>query len=348
MEQTLGKRIMANRKRLGLTQDQLAEQLGVTAQAVSKWENDQSCPDIAMLPRLAGIFGITTDSLLGYQEQERVYEAELVPDSDAEEDDSGEPEGVHCQYGNFDFSWNSGKKAGLGFALTVLLVGALYLVSEVLEWNVGFWEILWPSALFIYGVSGIYPKFSVFRCGCAAVGGYYLVTSLFAWSPDIDGGIIFAAAILLFGISLLADVFRKPNKRGIHLSYTDKDGKRHTHKSQNNYQTAENAFTYNGSFGEVHQLVCVKNLQSGDINTSFGEYVLDLSGVEKVAADCAVQANCSFGELTLLIPDKYIVIPDSSTSFAGFTIKGQPRDVPEGQIRLDANASFGEITVRYI
>ncbi len=50
MEETLGKRISAGRKRLGMTQDKLAETLGVTAQAVSKWENDQSCPDISMLP----------------------------------------------------------------------------------------------------------------------------------------------------------------------------------------------------------------------------------------------------------------------------------------------------------
>lgn len=71
MEQTLGKRIVAHRKRLGLTQDQLAEQLGVTAQAVSKWENDQSCPDITMLPKLAEIFGITTDELLGLEKKER-------------------------------------------------------------------------------------------------------------------------------------------------------------------------------------------------------------------------------------------------------------------------------------
>ena len=42
MEQTLGKRIIEHRKRLGLTQDRLAEQLGVTAQAVSKWENEFS------------------------------------------------------------------------------------------------------------------------------------------------------------------------------------------------------------------------------------------------------------------------------------------------------------------
>ena len=45
MEQSLGKRIIENRKRLGLTQDRLAEQLGVTAQAVSKWETGLSLPD---------------------------------------------------------------------------------------------------------------------------------------------------------------------------------------------------------------------------------------------------------------------------------------------------------------
>ena len=64
MEQTLGKRIMENRKRLGWTQDRLAEQMGVSAQAVSKWENDQSCPDISLLPKLAELFGITVDELL--------------------------------------------------------------------------------------------------------------------------------------------------------------------------------------------------------------------------------------------------------------------------------------------
>ncbi len=47
-QETLGRRIAAHRRELGLTQDALAERLGVTAQAVSKWENDQSCPDISI------------------------------------------------------------------------------------------------------------------------------------------------------------------------------------------------------------------------------------------------------------------------------------------------------------
>ena len=71
MEETLGKRIVAHRKRLGLTQDQLAEKMGITAQAVSKWENDQSCQDISALPQLADIFGITIDTLLGREGAEK-------------------------------------------------------------------------------------------------------------------------------------------------------------------------------------------------------------------------------------------------------------------------------------
>ncbi len=61
---TLGRRIQALRKEQGLTQEALAERMGVTAQAVSKWENDLSCPDIMSLPALAGHLHTTVDTLL--------------------------------------------------------------------------------------------------------------------------------------------------------------------------------------------------------------------------------------------------------------------------------------------
>jgi len=48
MSQSLGSKIAEYRKNLGMTQDELAEKLGVTPQAVSKWENDISCPDIML------------------------------------------------------------------------------------------------------------------------------------------------------------------------------------------------------------------------------------------------------------------------------------------------------------
>ena len=95
MDETLGKRIIAGRKRLGMTQDRLAEQLGVTAQAVSKWENDQSCPDITMLPKLAELFGISIDALLGREKQESVHVAEVV-ESAAGDEDNHTDSGILC------------------------------------------------------------------------------------------------------------------------------------------------------------------------------------------------------------------------------------------------------------
>ena len=53
------------RKKQGLTQEDLAQRLGVTNQSVSKWESAQCCPDISLLPKLADIFEISIDELFG-------------------------------------------------------------------------------------------------------------------------------------------------------------------------------------------------------------------------------------------------------------------------------------------
>lgn len=66
---TLGSRLTALRKEKGLTQEQLAEKLGVTNQSVSKWENDINAPDISILIMLAGLYDTTVDSLLGREKQ---------------------------------------------------------------------------------------------------------------------------------------------------------------------------------------------------------------------------------------------------------------------------------------
>ena len=121
MEETLGKRIVLHRKRLGLTQDALAELMGVTAQAVSKWENDQSCPDIGALPKLAEIFGISTDELLGVERKE-VHPAEIVP-ADGEEND------VHPEM-TWELSLDGGKKGSIGLAVWILLVGGIIVAAE--------------------------------------------------------------------------------------------------------------------------------------------------------------------------------------------------------------------------
>lgn len=75
MNETIGNRISKYRKEKGLTQEALAEKMGVSSQAVSKWENDISCPDISLLPQLCRILGITADELISG----KTNEVKLVP-----------------------------------------------------------------------------------------------------------------------------------------------------------------------------------------------------------------------------------------------------------------------------
>ena len=61
----IGMKIKELRKKRGMTQEQLAEYMNVSAQAVSKWENETAYPDIILIPKIAAIFEVSTDHLFG-------------------------------------------------------------------------------------------------------------------------------------------------------------------------------------------------------------------------------------------------------------------------------------------
>lgn len=65
----LGRMVVQNRREKGITQEKLAEYMGVSKASVSKWESGQSYPDILLLPELATYFNISVDELLGYSPQ---------------------------------------------------------------------------------------------------------------------------------------------------------------------------------------------------------------------------------------------------------------------------------------
>lgn len=71
-KQSFGDMVAALRKEKGMTQLELAEKMGVTDKAVSKWERDLSFPDVSSIPRLAELFDISVDQLM----QVRKYEGQ--------------------------------------------------------------------------------------------------------------------------------------------------------------------------------------------------------------------------------------------------------------------------------
>ena len=332
MEETLGKRISSGRKKLSLTQDQLAEKLGVTAQAVSKWENDLSCPDISMLPRLAEIFGITTDQLLGLKQETRlpVHEGSL----EAMSEDTLEERTAKNHY-------RPRNRGGLWFAMTVLIIGCLWLTAVVFELDVSLWQITWPVCFMMFGLRGIRRRVSFFRIGCLIFGLYFLAEHLGLLPSQMShAGLILPVCLILFGISLLADILRSPQRSVLHFHH----GTSHGHDMIIN----GNRFDYSSSFGEHIQTVKMNALSKGSISTSFGEYVVDLSGVKEFDTNCHVEINCSFGELCIRLPKRCLAEITSSTAFGTVETNGGSDPDAASAIHLDISVNFGEVTVSYI
>ena len=80
----LGKKIRQLRFKAGLTQEQLAEKLGIGPQSVSKWENAVAMPDITTLPLLAEVFGVTIDDLFDLTTEQRLNRIENRMDAEEE------------------------------------------------------------------------------------------------------------------------------------------------------------------------------------------------------------------------------------------------------------------------
>lgn len=330
---TMGDRIKAHRKRLGMTQEQLAERMGVSAQAVSKWENNLSCPDISVLPELADVFGITVDELLG--KNSPVHEAEVI----------GENE--QAAYRERVVWKTETKKDGILFALYILTVGALLLLRSFFPvMEISWWTIVWTTALVYIGISGLIGDFSLF-CLIMSLGGLYFLLSAYGIiRVELSWGIVVPAALLIWGISLLIDVFcgNKPWKR---KKKTEKQME--SKKQHREYSCEDGELDCELRFGEYRVAVVTPLLRGGSIESSFGDFTVDFSACEAVAPNCELEVENSFGSLTLLVPEKFRVELQPDVSFAASPeIKGEPSAQPQGVIRLNADLSFGSLQIRYI
>lgn len=328
--ESLGKRIMNHRKRLGMTQETLAAKVGVSAQAVSKWENDLSCPDINILPELADIFGISVDELLGKETPSQVHRAEPIGD---EEDQNKKH--------SFSFHYESPKWCGIWFAVYILCVGGLLLLNSVLALGVSWWTVLWTTALLVGGIAGLVHKLSFFSLGVALAGAYFLLTEFSVLRLDLGWSIVIPAFLLLWGASLLVDVLCGKRKKGKHVKVSDR-----TPVSE--CSCVDGHFHCEMAFGTHHEAVEMPLLRGGEIESSFGDHTVDFSGCKAVAGECTVTVENSFGELKILVPKRFAVAGQRrDMSFGVIRVTGDPNASVEGTIKFEVESSFGDVNFIY-
>ena len=325
--QTLGERIKYHRKRLGLTQEQLAERMGVSAQAVSKWENNISCPDISILPELADLFGITVDELLG--KEEKVHEAVV---EEPEKSDK-----------NFEFHYYGGKKYGIWFAAYIITIGILILVNSVCSLDVSWWTVVWTTGLLFIGAAGLFPKFSIFCLILALCGLYFLVDAYEILPFDLGWDIVLPVCVVLWGIGLLVDNLRRKKRRKVK---SHSESGRKTHRE---YTCDDGWVRTDMSFGNFRTAVVTDCLKGGSVEANFGEFTVDFSACRAVAPQCRLNVENNFGSLTLLIPEKFSAEVQGEGNFAADAkITGQPCAEPEGIIHIDLENNFGAVELKYI
>ena len=332
-EITMGKRIMTLRKEKGLTQEQLAERLNVSPQAVSKWENDVSCPDISIIPQLAEVLGISTDELLGV----KPVEPHVVVVEGGKEKKKKD---------GFTFEYNAGKRGGIFFAILLVLLGVAFLLSRTVFINSGvdFWGVCWPALLILLGIQWSIEHVSPLSVGVALFGLYYLLFNIGIITFAINWSIIWPVALILLGLTILCDALFKKRHHGKCGHYFHVDG---DHQSRSSFD-CENGFVRSDcAFTEDHHAV-TEEFIGGDIDLSFGKGSLDLSACPAVRPGATLKVDVSFGSYEIILPRTIRIDADVDKAFGSMNVTGRPNENAPYSIILSGDAAFGSLEVRYL
>lgn len=341
-ELSIGKRIMMLRKRSGLTQEQLAERLGVTPQAVSKWENDGSCPDISLLPVLADVFGVTTDELLGIKPMRESADKENGSEFTADIEGQNASTEKEAK-GTWKFKWDdNGHKGAITFGIVTLLVGVLFLLNRMhlipQIGNVSLFDVVWPAVLIAFGVSFTIKTYSPFCVGVGALGLYYLLRNLGAVDYPLTWNDIWPILLILFGLQIIVDrtIKKRKKKCGVKRPNTKKV-----------YTTADGSLRMETAFGDDTRVVDSERFPGGKVEVSFASATLDMRQVKYTDQNTVLDVDVSFGELRLLLPKTIRIELSSDKAFGNVSMNGYPNDDASEILYVDGDIAFGSLVIEY-
>lgn len=126
---TLGERIQALRKEQGLSQEELAEAVGVSRQSVSKWENDAALPDTDKVVQLSRLFGVSTDALLTGEPAITVTDAAGTSENTPEPPAEDEPQKECAPEKQNNIGGNTGTKKPFPYKVLAVILAAVLVIT---------------------------------------------------------------------------------------------------------------------------------------------------------------------------------------------------------------------------
>ncbi len=329
-KETMGKRISDLRKQKGMTQEQLAQKVGVTAQAVSKWENDLSCPDISILPQLAEALGVTTDELLG---RAPLQEVKTEKRNDTK--------------GHVSVKLKMSSVEKLVVALMLMGIGVIFLLNAfhviALGEGITFWSVLWPFLVACIGIMACKSDLSPFTVGLFLFGVYMLLFNLgiIPAQYKLTWAMAWPVALILIGLTVLLK-FLFPNwKRQGSIFEVEKSDPVFECTDEGGFLRIDSDFS-----SQTKKVEPGTAFTGAKVDSSFGSLVLDLTEAE-IQNGAMIDADVSFGTLTVRLPASVGAQANCKTSFGGCEC---PSGDPNALIRIQitGDVSFGKIEVEYV
>ena len=331
-KETMGKRISDLRKGKGMTQEQLAQLLGVTPQAVSKTESEVSCPDMSILPQLAEALGVTTDERLG-RTPLRISEG------------SDKCNGKGHAHVSVRLRLNQAEK--IIFALLLMGIGLIFLLNafHVIELGEGvtFGSVLWPFLVACMGVMACRSELNPISIGLFLFGVYMLLFNLgiIPAQYKLTWAMAWPVALILIGVTILLHFLLPKRKKEGGIFEVEKSDPVFDCTDESGFIRIDSAFT--------SQTKCVETgapFTGAKIDSSFGSLVLDLSQAE-IQNGALIDADVSFGSLTVRLPAFVGANAACKTAFGGYDC---PPGNPDAEIKVSLNGdvSFGKIEVEYV
>lgn len=139
----IGKKIRFLRNQAGMTQDELAQELNVTRQALSNWERDLNMPDLDLLKKLCGIFGVRMDEMLMEVMHMEIDGSNINADIPLTQNDTKKPQRKH--FNKYDMAIGLFYVIGLVLGIGIFFVGGFAAMTD----------IGWASSLFGGGCAAL-------------------------------------------------------------------------------------------------------------------------------------------------------------------------------------------------
>lgn len=336
---SLGKRIASLRKSHGLTQEKLAEQLGVSPQAVSKWETDTSCPDITLLPRLAALFGVSTDALLGMESpdpQVVILEKEKTDNASS---------GIPFVTKEKAKKWHeTARWSSISSCITAILICLVLLLRSITSLFSGttVWNCIWPLLIFGLGLGSIFEH-PVFGIVIIAAGAYEAIHLGLGIGFDLPWYVILLVIAIAVLAHLLIKTVRGKNKTDMSFEYSGgSDNKDNFSFSIDGYYLKEDL-----NFGNRNVIYPDRIFNGADIEANFGETHIDLTNVTEFSNSPVIHVECNFGTVTIYLPKCVRLTRSSETAFAAFGVKGEPAPDATQQVIVRGEVHFGSLEIVY-